>query len=85
MFSLIFPIILFFSGENAWGAELENGREGERFKASWMVEPEKEEETKEVVKEEGTIDGGGGGAYNFPFLRFYLFFYLSDLMLFILR
>ncbi|KAF8366780.1 dnj-22 [Pristionchus pacificus] len=54
-------VVEFESGENAWGAELENGREGERFKASWMVEPEKEEETKEVVKEEGTIDGGRGG------------------------
>ncbi|GMT28008.1 hypothetical protein PFISCL1PPCAC_19305, partial [Pristionchus fissidentatus] len=60
-------VVEFEAGECAWGAELEEGKEGEKFKAVWMVEPEKIEKGREVErreekKETGDDGGEGGGA-----------------------
>ncbi|GMT00347.1 hypothetical protein PENTCL1PPCAC_22521, partial [Pristionchus entomophagus] len=61
-------LVEFESGESAWGAELESGKEGEKFKATWEVEPEKIETRREVEKkeekDEETNGGGGGDASN---------------------
>ncbi|GMR53258.1 hypothetical protein PMAYCL1PPCAC_23453, partial [Pristionchus mayeri] len=54
-------VVEYESGEPSWGAELESGKEGEGFKATWMTEPERMGEGRELDVKEEEKNGGGGG------------------------